>query len=84
MDDGTPCSVCEKIGDTSPGARVMCALCRNFQHKTCDNLYGANYSERPRDIKHKVASGGFLTIWHVSDINKGRRSELRIHDADTM
>ena len=45
LDDETPCSVCDKVGDTSPDARVMCALCRNFYHKKCDDRYAAKYCE---------------------------------------
>ena len=30
-------------------------------------------------VRYKVASGGFLTIRSVSDINEGRGGELRIH-----
>ena len=33
-------------------------------------------------VRHKVTSGGFLTIRRVSDINEGRGGELRIHDGD--
>ena len=33
-------------------------------------------------VRHKVASGGFLAIRRVSDINEGREGELRIHDND--
>ena len=45
MDDEIPCSMCEEVGDTRTGARVMCTLCRNFQHNSCDNLYATKYCE---------------------------------------
>ena len=45
LDDETPCSVCDKVGDTSADKRVMCALCRNFYHKKCDDRYAAKYCE---------------------------------------
>lgn len=45
LDDQTACSICDKVGDTSPAMRVMCALCRNFCHKSCDKNYAAKYCE---------------------------------------
>ena len=36
LDEEAPCSICEVVGDTEPGSRVMCALCRRFYHKKCD------------------------------------------------